>query len=181
MTPSSLELTSTDTGTFTVKKGMDEVISVNTVTVEGKFEIKLIFVFLFCSSQFNNCLSFAFRTMFLSLSCTGVTQRHHYIPLSVLISFFFICLFLCWQCHRQSQAQQHRCSYSAIQSVVNMNPEPMREPACIGLSQQETNPEPEVRPRTPVEETMPEPVRTTEKEDNTEEYITCGIGIGETI
>lgn len=139
------ELTSTDTGTFTVKKGMDEVISVNTVTVEG------------------------------------VTQRHHYIPLSVLIGFFFICLFLCWQCHRQSQAQQHRCSYSAIQSVVNMNPEPMREPACIGLSQQETNPEPEVCPRTPVEETMPEPVRTTEKEDNTEEYITCGIGIGETI
>lgn len=30
-------LTSSDTGTFTVKDKMDEVISINTVTVEGKF------------------------------------------------------------------------------------------------------------------------------------------------
>ncbi|XP_016416755.1 uncharacterized protein LOC107746920 isoform X1 [Sinocyclocheilus rhinocerous] len=139
------ELTSTDTGTFTVKNKMDEVIGVNTVTVEG------------------------------------VTQRHHYITLPVLIDFILICLFLCCQYHRQSQAQQYRCSYNAIQSNVNINPEPMREPACIGLSQQETNPEPDVRPHTPVEETMPEPVRPTEKQDNTEEYITCGIGIGETV
>lgn len=54
---------------------------------------------------------------------------------------------------------------------MDINPEPLREPAFIGLSQQETNPEPDVHPRTPVEETMPEPERTTEKQDKTEEYI----------
>ncbi|KAI2668289.1 Programmed cell death 1 ligand 1 [Labeo rohita] len=133
------ELTSSDTGTFTVRDEMGEVIGVNTVTVEG------------------------------------VTQRHHYIAMSVAIGFVLICLILCCHCHRQSRAQQYLCSYNVIQSTVDINPEPLREPAFIGLSQQETNPETDVCPRTPVEETMPEPERTTEKQDKTEEYI------GETI
>lgn len=64
---------------------------------------------------------------------------------------------------------------------MDINPVPLREPACIGLSQEESNPEPDVCPHTPVEETMPETMRTTEKQDNTEEYITTGIGFEETI
>ncbi|XP_016090094.1 uncharacterized protein [Sinocyclocheilus grahami] len=139
--------TSSDTGTFTVRDKMGEVIGVNTVTVES------------------------------------VTQIHHFITVSVLIGFTVICICLIiWcQCHGQSQAQQYRCSYNAVLSNVDINPEPLREPACIGLSQQETSPEPDVCPRTPVEETMPETVRTTEKQDNTEEYITTGIAFEETI
>lgn len=116
-----------------------------------------------------------------TVTVEGMTQRHHYIVLSVPSGLVLICLFLCCWCHRQSELQQYCCSYNAMQSDVDINPDPLREPACIGLSQQETNPEPDVRPRTPVEETMPEPVRTTEKQDNTEEYIALGTGFGETI
>ncbi|KAL0146460.1 hypothetical protein M9458_058235 [Cirrhinus mrigala] len=133
------DLTSSDTGTFTVRDKMGDVIGVNTVTVEG------------------------------------VTQRHHYIAMFVPIGFILICLILWCRFHRQPRAWQYLCNYNVIQSAVDINPEPLREPACIGLSQQETNPEPDVCPRTPVEETMPEPERTTEKQDYTEEYI------GETI
>ncbi|XP_073698978.1 uncharacterized protein [Garra rufa] len=129
------DLTLSDTGTFTVRDKMGEVIGVNTVTVEG------------------------------------VTQRHHYIAMSVPVGFILICLFLCWQYHRQTQPLQYRISYNTMQAAVDINPEPSREPACIGLSQQETNPEPDIRPRTPVEETMPETERTIEKQDNTEKYI----------
>ncbi|KAK2909113.1 hypothetical protein Q8A67_004950 [Cirrhinus molitorella] len=130
-----LDLTTSDTGTFTVRDKMGEVIGVNTVTVEG------------------------------------LTQRHHYIAVPVPIGFVLICLILCCCCHGQSHAQQYVCGYNVIQSTVDINPEPLREPASIGLSQQETNPEPDVHLHTPVEETMPETERTTEKQDNTEKYI----------
>ncbi|XP_043092460.1 uncharacterized protein si:dkey-22i16.9 [Puntigrus tetrazona] len=114
-----------------------------------------------------------------TVTVEGVPRRRYFIPVSVVSVFAVICVCLIvgWRCHRQSQAQQYRCSYNTIQSGVEI----LREPACIGLSQQETEPEPEVRARTPVEETMPETVRTTEKQDDTEEYITTGNGFEETI
>ncbi|XP_056092829.1 uncharacterized protein si:dkey-22i16.9 [Rhinichthys klamathensis goyatoka] len=118
-------LTSSDTGTFTVKDKMGEVISINTVTVEG------------------------------------VTQRYYYVAPSVLAFFLSCCLF--YWCHRKSQANANE--YTGVT-------EPLREPACIGLSQEETSPnipeESDVSAHTPVEETMPMRV-TPEKQDNTEE------------
>ncbi|CAM4480856.1 unnamed protein product [Leuciscus chuanchicus] len=120
-------LTSSDRGTFTVKDKMGEVISINTVTVEG------------------------------------VTQRYYYVAPSVLTGFVLSCICLFFRCHRKSQANANESTGDT---------EPLREPAFIGLSQQETSPnipeESDVYPRTPVEETMPMMV-TSEKQDNTEE------------
>lgn len=119
-------LTSSDTGTFTVKDKMDEVISINTVTVEG------------------------------------MTQRCYYVAPSVLAGFVLsgICLVV-FRCLRKSQVNEST-------GVTEL----LREPACIGLSQQETSPniseESDVYIHTPVEETMPM-MGTSEKQDNTEE------------
>lgn len=92
-----------------------------------------------------------------------MTQRHYYVDLSVLIAFVLsgICLFC--RCHRKSQA-------NADESTGDT--EPLGEPACIGLSEEETSPnipeESDVYAHTPVEETMPMMV-TAEKQDSTEE------------
>ncbi|KAK9981275.1 hypothetical protein ABG768_000828 [Culter alburnus] len=126
-------LTSSDSGMFTVKEKTGEVISINTVTVEG------------------------------------VTQRHHYIALSLLTAFALscICLFFWCTCHRKSQAPEARYNYNAAESTADK--EPSREPACIGLSQQETSPniseDSVIYIPTPIEETMP--MMTTEKQDST--------------
>ncbi|XP_077102549.1 uncharacterized protein LOC143753751 [Siphateles boraxobius] len=129
-------LTSSDRGTFTVKDKMGEVISTNTVTVEG------------------------------------VTQRYYYVaPLSVLAVFVLSCICLFFGCHRKSQANANEST-----GVT----EPLREPAYIGLSQQETSPnipeESDICTHTPVEETMPVMV-TSEKQDNTEEEESLSSGV----
>lgn len=118
-----------------------------------------------------------------TVTVEDVTQRHYFTTVFALIGLavISICLIIWCQCHGQSPAQQYSCRYNAVPSNVDINPEPSREPACIGLSQEESNPEPDVHPHTPVEETMPETVKTTEKQDNTEEYITTGTGFEETI
>lgn len=112
---------------------------------------------------------------------TGVTQRHHYIALSLLTAFALscICLFFWCKCHRKSQAPEARYNYNAAESTVDI--EPSREPACIGLSQQETSPniseDSDIYTHTQTEDTMP--MMTTEKQDSTEEVV-CGVRVWNT-
>lgn len=112
------------------------------------------------------------------MSSTGVTQRHRYIALSVLTAFVLscICLFFWCKCHRKSKAPEAQYYYNATESTVDI--EPSREPACIGLSQQETSPniseDFDVNTHTPIEETMP--MMTSDKQDSTEEMV-CGVSV----
>ncbi|XP_067259196.1 uncharacterized protein si:dkey-22i16.9 [Chanodichthys erythropterus] len=138
-------LTSSDSGMFTVKEKTGEVISVNTVTVEG------------------------------------VTQGHHYIALSLLTAFALscICLFFWCKCHRKSQAPEAQYYYSAAESTADI--EPSREPACIGLSQQETSTnvseDSHIYTHAPIEDTMT--MMSTKKQDSTEDVV-CGVRVWNT-
>lgn len=80
-----------------------------------------------------------------------------------MIAFVLSCICLFFQCLRKSQENANESTGDT---------EPLGEPACIGLSQQETSPnipeESDVYAHTPVEETMPM-MMTSEKQDDTEE------------
>ncbi|XP_056312726.1 uncharacterized protein si:dkey-22i16.9 [Danio aesculapii] len=130
-------LTSADEGIFTVKDKMDEVIAVNTVTVEDadkRFRVSLFVYAVFI------------------LSCIG---------LGFLYKFY-----------RTSPVTDDD---NVGDSTVNMDD--LRQPAYTRVPEQETSPqilECEVRPHTPVEETMTEPERCTKKLNNTEEEESIG-------
>ncbi|XP_067298761.1 uncharacterized protein si:dkey-22i16.9 [Pseudorasbora parva] len=129
-------LTPSDSGVFTVKDKMGEVICIVTVEVPS----------------------------------TGVAQRNCYVSLSVLIGFVVICI--CLYFWYKSQATEISFYSNEEETTYLSVRDPSREPASIGLSQQETSPnisgEVDIYARTPVEETMPMMV-TNEKPDNNEE------------
>lgn len=125
-------LTSADKGIFTVKDKIDEVIAVNTVTVEDADKRFYVSLFVF----------------------------------AVFISFIGL-----YKWYRTSQVTDHNVG----DSTVNM--EDLRQPAYIRVAEQETSPQIsqcEVRPHTPVEETMIEPERSSKKLNNTEEEESIG-------
>lgn len=133
-------LTSAEKGIFTVKDKMDEVIAVNTVTVED------------------------------------ADYQHFHVCLFVVAGFFLccICLLLLYKFPRRSPIIENYSYHNVGESTVNID---FLGQPTYRMSEQETSPqisECEVRPHTPVEETMIELERSTEKLDNTEEEESTG-------
>lgn len=91
------------------------------------------------------------------------------ILLSILFIFVALAGLILWYlCCRKPQQQQRICHFNSQQSSVDIETIPLREPAKIGLSQEETGhdvqEQPDI-PHTPVEETSPQIVMPTEKKD----------------
>lgn len=132
------ELSSSDNGKFTVKDNMGEITSVCFVIVKD------------------------------------VERRHHLTSYVIILVFVAILLFpgglFClYQYFRKSHQPKRIMYFNNHQSTVKTEMEPLREPAKIGLSQQETRqdiPEQLDITQTPVEETSPEILMTTEKQDS---------------
>ncbi|XP_056586771.1 uncharacterized protein si:dkey-22i16.9 [Triplophysa dalaica] len=133
-------LTSADSGTFTLQDNMGNIMSVCTVTVKDVAEIY---------------------------------SRRAVLTVILLPILFIICvalagLILWYLCYRKPQQQQRNWPFNSQQSTVDIETIPLREPAKIGLSQEETGhdvqEQPDI-PHTPVEETSPEIVMPTEKKD----------------
>ncbi|XP_057187122.1 uncharacterized protein si:dkey-22i16.9 [Triplophysa rosa] len=132
-------LTSADSGTFTVKDNVGNIMSVCTVTVKDVAQIY-----------------------------SGIA-----VLTMILVPMFFVALagiglILWYKCYRKPQQQQRNGQFNSQQSTVEIETKPLREPANIGLSQEETGhdiqEQPDI-PHTPVEETCPEIVMPTEKQD----------------